>query len=141
MPGDARTVHRITPSQREEAFARIATELAARHDVAFAYVFGSSLAEPAFHDVDVAVWLQESPADPIDRALELAAQLSRALKLPIDVRPLNGAPVSFVFHALRGRLLFARDEERLAGTIEDTVRRYLDAAPLVRRATQEAFGS
>jgi predicted nucleotidyltransferase len=141
MSGDATTLHRITPSQREAVFARIATGLAARPDVAFAYVFGSSLTEPAFHDVDVAVWLQESPADPVDRALELAGELGRALKLPIDVRPLNGAPVSFVFHALRGRLLFARDEERLAGTIEDTVRRYLDQEPLVRRATREAFGS
>ena len=59
----------------------------------------------------------------------------------MDVQPLNDAPIAFVFHALRGRLLFSRDDERLAATIEDTVRRHLDMEPLIRSATQEAFAS
>ena len=57
------------------------------------------------------------------------------------MQPLNHAPIPFVFHALRGRLLFSRDDERLATIIEDTVRRYLDMEPLMRNATREAFAS
>lgn len=108
-------------------------------DVSFAYAHGSSVTESAFHDIDIAVHLSDSVSDPRMRALEVAEGLTRALGMPVDVQPLNGAPIPFAFHALRGRLLFSRDDERLAATIEETVRGYLDVAPLMRQATIEAF--
>jgi hypothetical protein len=61
--------------------------------------------------------------------------------MPVDVRGLNVAPVSFLYHVLRGQLLFCRDNARLAEVMEQTISRYLDIAPLVRRATQEAFSA
>ena len=36
--------------------------------------------------------------------------MSKLVRLPVDVRALNTAPVTFRFHAVRGRLLAARDE-------------------------------
>ena len=133
-------LYRIPADERIQLFDRVST-LVRQPDVSFAYVLGSSLAEPAFHDIDVAVYLSDPAEDPRARAVELAEDLSRALESPVDVQPLNHAPISFVFHALRGRLLFCRDDERLATTIEDTVRRYLDMEPLIRHATREAFAS
>jgi hypothetical protein len=44
----------------------------------------------------------------IDRGridLELAVSLSATVGLPVDVRRLNDAPVSSLFHALRGRVV------------------------------------
>ena len=133
-------LYRIPAAERASLFARISA-LAQQPDVAFAYAFGSSLSEPAFHDIDVAVYLSPPVDDPRARALELADHLTRELEVPVDVQPLNDAPIAFMFHALRGRLLFSRDDERLAATIEDTVRRYLDMEPLIRSARQEAFAS
>ena len=132
---------RLSASARERLFEQIAGELARQPDVSFAYALGSSLTEPAFHDIDIALYLSGPAADHSARALSLAGRLSRELGVPVDVQPLNGAPLAFVFHALRGRLLVSRDDEQLATTIEETVRRYLDMAPLVRRATREAFAS
>ena len=55
---------------------------------------------------------------------------------------LNEAPASFLFHVFHeGRLLLSRDAVALADRMEGTVREYLDAAPLRRRATIEAFGA
>jgi len=55
---------------------------------------------------------------------------------------LNDAPVTFLFHVFReGRLLLSRNDERLADLMERTVREYLDAAPLLRQATMEAYGA
>jgi hypothetical protein len=61
--------------------------------------------------------------------------------MPVDVRALDEAPLAFRFHALRGRLLLSRDDERLAQTIEETTRSYLDIEPILRVATREAFAS
>ena len=59
----------------------------------------------------------------------------------MDVRIVNEVPISFLYHVLRGMLLFSRDDVRLAEVIEDTTRRYLDIAPLLRHSTKEAFAS
>jgi hypothetical protein len=44
-----------------------------------------------------------------------------------------------LFRALRGRPIAVRDERCLAGLMERTARDYHDRAPLLRRATEEAF--
>ena len=49
------------------------------------------------------------------------------------------APVSFHFHVLRGECILSRNDCLLGDVIEDTVRRYLNIAPLLRRSTKEAF--
>ena len=59
----------------------------------------------------------------------------------MDVRIANQAPLSFLFHALRGRLLIVRDEYLLADLMERTARGYHDVAPLLRQATRDAFAA
>lgn len=59
----------------------------------------------------------------------------------MDVCVLNEAPLSFVYHVLRGRLLVCRDEECLTEILEDVARRYLDLAPLLRQGTKDAFAA
>jgi len=124
--------------ERERVATRLAHELGQEAGVAFAYLHGSFVGGTAFHDVDVAVVAALPSAEAFPVAA-LAERLSAAGALPVDVRLLNGAPVSFAYHAFRGRLLFSRDEELLTGVLEDAARRYLDAEPLLRQATREAF--
>jgi len=110
-------------------------------DIAFAYLFGSFLEGQPFHDVDVGAYFKTGrDSDSIERSLELAQRLTDHLNLPVDVRPLDQAPLSFRFHALRGQLLISHDDELLSDVIEETARRYLDVAPLLRQNTKEAFG-
>lgn len=131
-------VYRLAAEAREGVLAALTRKLAKRHEVSFAYVFGSFLQADGFRDIDVAVWLTGSDrhAD-----LDLAAALSRVAGLPVDVRVANGAPISFLFHILRGRALVVHDERLLADLIERTARVYHDQAPLVRRATRDAFAA
>ena len=131
-------VHRLDSAGRDAVAAILSEELAARPEVCFAYLHGSFLAAEAFRDVDVAVW---TTPDARSADLELSARLSLRTGLPIDVRRINDAPLSFLFHALQGRLLHVRDELALADVIERTARRYHDLAPLLRRATREAFAA
>lgn len=71
----------------------------------------------------------------------MADRLTSQLGYPIDVRALNDAPLSFAFRAMQGELLVSRDDECLADVLERTGRRYLDIAPILRRATRDAFAS
>jgi predicted nucleotidyltransferase len=132
-------VHDLDPQAREQVMNRIAASLAGRLDVAFATVFGSFHENRPFHDIDVAVWTADSAAAELD--LELAGSLSRLVGFPVDVRRINDAPVPFLFHALRGRVVAARWAEKLADLMERTARDYHDRAPLLRRATREAFSA
>ena len=133
------SLHRADLPKRAELTAALERELGQQPRVVFAYLHGSFLTEPAFHDIDVAVYL-DAPREALTAlCVDLAERLSRVAGLPFDVRPLNEAPVPFRFHAMRGRVLLSRDDERLADLLERTIREYLDIEPLLRRATIEAF--
>jgi predicted nucleotidyltransferase len=133
-------LYRADEMQRVAIQRTLARALADASDVVFAYLHGSFLDGARFHDVDVGVYLMGPSEEHARRALELSDRLSSEVGVPVDVRSLNDAPVSFRFHVVRGKLLFSRDDETLADLIEHTVQRYLDMAPLLRRATVEAFG-
>ena len=132
-------VHRLDTPGREAILAALSRELSQQSGVAFAYAFGSFLAAEAFRDIDVAVWMNDEGGRRAD--LELAVVLSRIAGFPVDVRLANEAPVSFLFHIFRGRLLVATDEKLLVELLERTARAYHDQAPLVRRATRDAFAA
>ena len=133
---------RSEPAERERVTHRLVAVLEAEPDLEFAWLHGSFLAAGEFHDIDVGVHLDATSEERFRRGLDLAVQLDRETGFPVDVRVLNDAPVTFLFHVFReGRLLLSRNDERLADLMERTVREYLDMEPLLRRATIEAYGA
>jgi predicted nucleotidyltransferase len=137
-----RTRYTIQPDAREALVCRLTAELEKESAVAFAYLHGSLLDSEIVHDVDVGLYLRESDAERgAVIASELSAGLTAAAGLPVDVRVLNAAPLTFVYHVLRGRLLVCRDEDLLTTMLEDVARRYLDLAPLLHQGTKDAFAA
>ena len=137
-----RQLQNFSGEQRGQIEECLSVELAGDGDVVFAYLYGSFVEPQPFHDIDVGVYLQGHPSESqTEKAIALAQRLTDRVRCPVDVRALNAAPMSFVYHVLRGRLLFSRDDSLLADVIERTVSRYLDAAPLIRQATREAFAA
>ncbi len=132
-------LYELGPSGLHRVLEELSNELGSMPEVAFAYLHGSAIEGRPFHDLDVAVYFPGDGAG-LPQAASLADRLSRRVGMPVDARVLNHAPVSFVFHALKGYPLACRDEALLAEVMEDTVRRYLDIAPLLRRSTREAYG-
>lgn len=137
-----RTRYRIQPEAREALVCRLTAELEKEPAVGFAYLHGSLLDSETVHDVDVGLYLRETDAERGSViASELSARLTVAAGLPVDIRVLNEAPLSFVYHVLRGRLLVCRDEDLLTAMLEDVARRYLDLAPLLHQGTKDAFAA
>ncbi len=134
--------HRLDQTARREVRARIREHLAARPDVRFAYLHGSFVTREDFSDIDVAVSVE--PAGPTGDLtayeLGLAARLERALRLPVDVRVLEGAPLSFQYAATRGETVFVRDRQAWAAFRERTWNAYFDFAPLRDEALRDLTG-
>ena len=135
-------LYRLTDQDRQRITDLLAAKLMAEPTVAFAYVFGSFLEMNPIHDVDVGIYLH-----PSDRKREtegvasLARRLTDATGLPVDVRILNQAPMTFLYHVVRGHLLVSKNDDLLTSTLENVSRRYLDIAPFLLRATKEAFAA
>lgn len=135
-------LYHLIEAERGEIERLLAGELANEPSVVIAYLYGSFVEPRPFRDIDVGVYLRTDNAKGgAALALDLAQRLSEQVKLPVDVRFLNDAPVPFLYHVLQGRLLLCRDESLLADIMERTASRYLDLAPLVRRGAQEAFAA
>jgi predicted nucleotidyltransferase len=135
-----RTQYRISPETREALVRRLAEELEKEPAIKFAYLYGSVLDSDTVHDVDIGLYLRESEvATSAATAIDLSNRLTAIIGMSVDVRVLNEAPLTFVYHVLRGRLLFCRDDECLTEMLEDVPRRYLDLAPLLRQGTKDAF--
>lgn len=132
----------IQPTGREALIRRLADELEKEPGIGFAYLHGSALDSETVHDIDVGLYVRK-PEDErrAGYEAELASRLSAIARIPVDVRVLNEAPLAFVYHVLRGRLLVCRDEELLSAILEDVARRYLDLAPLLRQGTKDAFAA
>jgi hypothetical protein len=127
----------MSTADRERALDRLGLVLAARPEVLVAFVYGSFVDADAFGDIDVGVFTSDADSGRVD--LELAVSCSNELGLPVDVRRVNDAPVSFLFHVLRGRPLVVRDERFVSNLMERIAREHCDRAPRLRLATREAF--
>ena len=127
---------------RQQVLERLSTILTKRAEVVFAYVYGSFLEGFPFHDIDIGVFVSKVTDENFsDCSAALSQMLSSEMKVPVDVRILNFAPVSFLYHVFRGKLIYERDEEMRASIVERTVQRYLDLQPMILRGVKEAFGS
>lgn len=92
--------------------------------------------------MDVGVYLAEiEESETTRQAINLAQMLSTRLKMPIDVRILNFAPVSFLYHVIRGDLIAAKNDMLHSRVVERTVQKYLDLKPIILKTIKEAFAT
>ena len=70
----------------------------------------------------------------------LEGVLEQGLDVPVDVRVLEDAPVSFRYAVTRGETLFVRDPEAWALFRERTWTAYLDFAPLRAEVLRDLTG-
>ena len=131
-------LHRADETERVRIVEVVTDVLKQEPAVSFAFLYGSFVEARAFHDVDVGVYLRAGVSGS-DVASALAVRLSDRAGVPVDVRVINDAPISFLYHVLRGQLVLSRDDALLGEVMERTAGRYLDIEPLLRRSAKEAF--
>lgn len=133
----------LPAAERRELLARLEELLAGEPGLACAYVHGSFTAGAPFGDVDVALLFRDDlvPERPLPYELTLEERLEQALGLPVDVRLLNGAPLSFSYQVIKaGRPIAVADDEARVRFQARVWAAYADFAPFRRRYLREVLG-
>jgi predicted nucleotidyltransferase len=131
-----------TPTVKQAMEGILRTLLEKRPEISFAYIHGSFARGEDFRDIDVAVYLKELSDSPLRHELALEAELMEAVgRYLIDIRVLNGAPVSFAYHVFKeGNVLIARDDDERSDFQEAVLARYFDFAPYRAEYLKETLG-
>ena len=124
---------------RNSILKSVAEFLADRYpEILAAYVFGSFARGQTFSDLDIAILLATSPAEPLKYELTLEGDLEKSLPIPVDMRVLNHAPQPFQYNVIReGNLILDRDPNRRAAFEGNIVKQYLDFSRFRRRSLRE----
>jgi uncharacterized protein len=131
----------VSADQRIQIRESLATILRRDERISFAYLYGSFTDDTSpFHDIDLGIFFTGNNLPQMsENALALAADLTPIATFPVDVRVLNHAPVSFLYHVFQGDMLCENDEDLRCRVMEHTIRHYLDIQPILRQAMKEAF--
>lgn len=134
-------IFNLGPAERERVSEHLADFLKDRSEVVFAYLYGSFAEGLPYHDIDVGIYVSQIREENfISYSLALAQAMSANIQMPVDIRILNAAPVTFVFHVISGKLILERNEEIRSRIAERTIQKYLDLKPIIRSGIKEAFG-
>ncbi|WP_025270318.1 type VII toxin-antitoxin system MntA family adenylyltransferase antitoxin [Hippea sp. KM1] len=96
--------------KKEEIIGRIKDYLDKRKEVLFAYIFGSFVRSDEFSDIDIALYVDGDFS--LRYEFEIEDDLEAMLKIPVDVRIINKAPVSFSYGVLKDGLLIKDNDIR-----------------------------
>ena len=136
-----KTYH-LTSKARQRIKKCLARIIETRREGKFTYIYGSFAQGLPFRDIDIGIYTSGvKKEDATCYALDLVWIIEAEVHMPVDVRVLNYAPVSFLYHVICGELIFEREEDMRVDIVENTVRRYLDIKPLIRRGIKEAFAA
>jgi hypothetical protein len=132
----------LSDTEKMEVLKKISAFLSQQAEIVFAFLYGSFLREKFFRDIDIGTFVKSiDPEEYFNFENSQAYQLEQKLGflLPMEVKIINQAPISFRFEVIRGTLLFSRDEALQADFMEATARKYLDMGPVRRHYLREAI--
>jgi len=130
----------LSTEQKNAVKARIFALLSARNDLVGAYLLGSFTGAETFSDIDIGVLLSNpvTPAEALRLEMALEESISSEIRIPVDVRILNGAPVPFAYQAIRNSILILDKKPRQRAEFECRIfNRYFDFQPYRFRYLRE----
>jgi hypothetical protein len=130
--------YRLSSREKARVISALQDLLEFHEEVLFAYLHGSFVNGSRFRDIDVAVYLDHgrwTRRASLQYQVTLAKELSRALRLPVDVTVLNVAPLGLRHNAVSGRVLLCR-EDRMRVHFADGVCRHYEQ---IRRTARHAL--
>jgi len=113
-------------------------------EILFAYLHGSFLEKEKYRDIDMGVYLDEKKImgiDIVDYEIALSLKLEKKLRMPVDVKVINFAPLSFKYNVSCGLLLFSRDESKREEFLSRTWGEYFDFLPVSKIYLKEVLSA
>jgi len=129
----------LTAKEREDLTEKLSCLLKTKGYVLFAYVFGSFVSGDAFSDIDIGVFTSGDELEsPLKLELELERELEEEIHIPVDVRIVNHAPLSFNYNILKSGVVIVDRSKSLRADFEGLVyKKYFDFRHLRREYLRE----
>ncbi len=138
-------IRTFTLSQEDkERLIEAIKELLGREDrILLAFLYGSFIEDGPFRDIDVGIVVEEEPPPPLLYECQLENEIEKVLDtdIPLDLRIINHAPVTFLYNVIKGKLLVCRDSDFFADYVTLIARKYLDLKPRLDHYTKEAYSN
>ncbi len=134
---------RVIKEEKECIIKKISTKLNELMYIKFAYIFGSFMKEKEFSDIDIGIYIEEKEInDYLDIELDLEEELQSIINLPVDVRIINHAPLSFVYHVIKeGVLILERDTLKRSDFESLIFKKYFDFSHFRREYLKEVVNA
>lgn len=123
---------KLSKNQKEKIEETLKDLLQVKNDIIFTYIHGSFLLNLPFHDIDLAIFVNETAVNELsclDYEIQLSIELELVIKIPIDIKIINFAPLPFKYNITKGNLLFCKDNKLRLKFIETTWMDYFDFQP------------
>ena len=130
----------IIKQERQKIRAVLSQYLENEKNILFAYLHGSFAEGRPFRDIDIAVFVKESKI-PREKALDfemsISLKLEKIIKMSVDVKVINYAPLGFQYHSTGGILLVCRDDDLRVDFLTKMRSLYFDFKPSSERFLME----
>ena len=134
--------HSITKREKEKITKSIFSYIQKRKEILTAYFFGSYVSGQKFGDIDIGILVLNEPEDLLGYEFELEIELEELVKLSVDVRLLNNAPVTFVQNVIRHGEIIIDNKPNFRADFESYIlRKYFDFAPFRRQYLVEVINA
>ena len=113
-----------------------------REGISIAYLFGSFITGETFSDIDLGVLSERELERPLNFEIDLENELEKIIKYPVDIRILNGAPISFCQDVIRhGRVILDKDPVLRSDFEGKVLKQYFDFSRFRRRYVAEVINA
>lgn len=130
----------LVEEDRKRTEEVLSQSLEKEESILFAYLHGSFVEGRPFRDIDIAVFVEESkiPKEKsFDFEMSISLRLEKIIKMPVDVKVINYAPLSFQYHSTGGILLVCRDDDLRVDFLTKMRSLYFDFKPSSERFLKE----
>jgi predicted nucleotidyltransferase len=134
---------RLSIKEREVLIKKISDILKRKKYILFAYIFGSFASEDSFQDVDIGIFISGvKDRSPLRLELETEGELEDAIHIPVDVRIINNAPLSFIYNILKNKIVIVDNDKSLRADFEGLIyKKYFDFQHLRKEYLREIINA
>jgi len=129
----------ILTLKKSKTIKKIKNFIQNRNEIIFAYIFGSFIEEENFHDIDIAIYLNENKtsAKSTFYEIELSNQIENITSIPIDIIRLNSALDAIVYRASKGLLIKNTNDNLRVNYITTCWKKYWDYQKIIQEYMSE----
>ena len=130
----------LSTEERKRVKEVLSRFLEKKEEVLFAYLHGSFVEERPFRDIDIAVFLEDSNiprGKALDFEVSMSLEIEKIVKVPIDVKVINYAPLGFQYYSTAGILITCKKDDLRVDFLTKMRSLYFDFKPLSERFLKE----